>query len=60
MGKLSGGALTMSFPINISFKDDEFNKIQPAAARENKSPRRFVKDCALEKADQILSKKSVP
>lgn len=44
----------MSYPLNISFKDSEFAKISPAAARENKEVRQFVKDCALEKADEIL------
>ena len=44
----------MSYPVNVSFKDSEFAKISPAAARQGKEIRQFVKDAALEKADALL------
>lgn len=46
----------MSYPVNVSFKDSEFAKISPAAARSNKEIRAFVKDAALKEADAILAK----
>jgi uncharacterized protein (DUF1778 family) len=46
----------MSFPLNVSFKDDEFERVNKAAAAENTSIREFVKTAALEKAESAKGK----
>jgi hypothetical protein len=41
----------MSFPLNISFKDTEFEKVQRAAKGE--PVREFVKTAAIKEAERI-------
>ena len=43
----------MSFPVNISFKDFEFAKINKVVPN-TEDIRDFVKRCALEKAEEII------
>jgi hypothetical protein len=46
----------MSYPVNISFKDEEFAKVSKAAG-DNNNIRKFVKDAAVEKAETIAKNK---
>lgn len=49
----------MSFPLNVSFKDEEFAKLSPAAAKSKKTIRQFVKESALRCADEVNNNKGV-
>jgi uncharacterized protein (DUF1778 family) len=44
----------MSFPLNISFKDQEFERVNTAAKLEGKAIRDFAKDATLEKAEELI------
>jgi len=49
----------MSYPINLSFKDAEFEQVNKAATKMKTKIREYIKDAATQKAEADLKTGSV-
>ena len=43
----------MSYPINLSYKDEEFESVNKAARKDGQKIRDFIKNASIEKAAAI-------
>jgi hypothetical protein len=46
----------VSYPINLSFKDDEFEQVNKASAKTGKKIRDYIKEASIEKSKKDLGK----